>query len=221
MSGGLRYVLTRGKGLASGDLTSCSKTFATVRKKWHEIPMVKFLTLALLLSVTALRGESGLSLAVVDMTKVFAEHPSTAVATAELTKAREASRESFKEKSNALKEILQQHQELIRAGKKEEAGEALKSANEIEKAIATLRTTEQRDLEEKFREAKTKIMEEIRGAVEKFNADGRYAMVFDRSSASSNGLPQVVHAPGAVDITAEVIALVKEIAKEKAEPAKP
>ena len=64
-------------------------------------------------------------------------------------------------------------------------------------------------------------MEEIRAAVEKFNADGRYAMVFDRSSASSNGLPQVVHAPGAVDITAEVIALVKEIAKEKAEPAKP
>ena len=104
--------------------------------------MVKFLTLTLLLLTAGLRAETGLSLAVVDMTKVFAEHPSTAAATADLTKAREASRESFKEKSNALKEILQQHQELIRAGKKEEAGETLKSANEIEKAIATLRTTE-------------------------------------------------------------------------------
>ena len=183
--------------------------------------MVKFLTLTLLLLTAGLRADTGPSLAVVDMTKVFAEHPSTAAATADLTKAREASRESFKEKSNALKEILQQHQELIRAGKKEEAGETLKSANEIEKAIATLRTTEQRDLEEKFREAKTKIMEEIRSAVEKFNADGRYAMVFDGSSSSSNGLPQVIHAPGAVDVTAEVIALIKEIAKEKAAPAKP
>src|SRR5690606_18125208 len=132
-----------------------AKTFARGRKKWHETPMVKYLSLAFLLLAAGLRAESGLSFAVVDMTKVFAEHPATAVKMAELTKTREASRESFKEKSNALKEILQRHQELIRSGKKEEAAEALKAANEIEKAIATLRTIELRDLEEKFREAKT------------------------------------------------------------------
>jgi Skp family chaperone for outer membrane proteins len=183
--------------------------------------MVKFLTLALLFLVTGLRAETGLSLAVVDMTKVFAGHPSTPAATKELTEARDASRESFKEKSNALKEVLQQHQELIRAGKREEAAEALKSANEIEKAIATLRTTELRDLEEKFREAKTKIMDEIRVAIGELNADGRYAMIFDLSSASSNGLPQVLHAPGATDITTEVIAFVKEKAKTKMETPKP
>src|SRR5690606_16765981 len=136
-----------------GPLSSPAKTFARRRKKWHETPMVKFLSLAFLLLAAGLRAESGLSLAVVDMTKVFAEHPATAMLTAELTEAREASRKSFKEKSDALKEILQKHQELIRAGKKEEAAEVLKAANEIEKAIATLRTTELRDLEEKFREA--------------------------------------------------------------------
>jgi len=219
MASKVLYSHTCGSGLASGDPASPFKTFATGRKKWHDIPMVKFLALAFLLSVTGLRAEPGPSLAVVDMTKVFAGHPATAAATKELTDARETSRESFKEKSNALKEILQRHQELIRAGKREEAAGALQSANEIEKAIATLRTTELRDLEEKFREAKTRIMEEIRTAVEQVNAEGRYTMVFDRSAASSNGLPQVLHAPGAVDITAEVIAFVKE--KAKAESPQP
>ncbi len=92
----------------------------------------------------------------------------------------------------------------------------LKAANEAEKSIATLRTTELRDLEERFRKAKSQIMSDIQAAIEEFNKDGRYAMIFDRSSASSNGLPQVLHAPGAVDITAEVIAFVKDQAKAKA-----
>ena len=39
--------------------------------------MVKFLTLTLRLLTAGLRAETGLSLAVVDMTEVFAEHPSS------------------------------------------------------------------------------------------------------------------------------------------------
>lgn len=162
---------------------------------------------------------SALEIAVVDMTHVFAEHPETAKVTSELTKEREASRDDFKDKSNALKEILQRHQELIRAGKKEQAAEELIKANEAEKAVATLRTTGLRDLQEKFRTAKLRIMNDIREGIAEFNADGRYALVFDSSSDSSNGLPQVVHAPGATDITEEVISFLAERAKAKEAPA--
>jgi len=150
-------------------------------------------------------GATGSDFAVVDMKAVFARHPATEKASRELTEAREASRAEFKEKSNLLKQILQRHQELIRAGNRDAAAAELEKANAAERSIATLKTTGERDLEEKFRKAKLKIMEEIKVAVEGFNDDGRFALVFDSSSASSNGLPQVVHAPGAIDITAEVI----------------
>jgi len=160
------------------------------------------------------RSDSTPRFAVVDMERLFAAHPATEDATEKLSEARETIREEFKEKSNALKEILQRHQELIRADEKDEAVEQLKKANEAEKAIATLRTTRQRDVEHRFRRAKRKIMRDIRTAVAEFNADGRYALVFDRSAASSNDLPQVVHAPGAEDITDEVIAFLDEKAAE-------
>ncbi len=151
-----------------------------------------------------------INVAVIDMKRVFARHPATEAASAELTEAREAARKEFKEQSNLLKEILQRHQELIRAGNRDEAAEQLKKANEAERSIAALQTTDQRDLEEQFRKAKREIMTEITEAVAKFNEDGRFAMVFDSSSTSSNGLPQVVHAPGAMDITEDVIKFIED-----------
>lgn len=190
--------------------------------------MTKTVPALLFLAFPALAAEPGtesgkaasLRVAVVDMTRVFESHPATEGATTRLTRAREAQREDFKKRSNALKEVLQRHQELIRAGKKSEAAEELKKANEIEKSIATLRTTGLRDLEERFRKAKRIILESIRRSVERFNGDGRYALVFDSSSASSNGLPQVVHAPGAEDITDEVIAFIAREHEEEREKAK-
>lgn len=155
------------------------------------------------------------AIAVVDLEAVFEAHPETESATRELTKAREASRGEFKEKSNALKEILQRHQEYIRAGDRESAEEELKKANEAEKAIATLRTSGARDLEEAFRKAKVEILADIRAAVVEWNDDGAYALVLDSSSSSSNGLPQVLHAPGAVDATDELIAFLKERGRRK------
>jgi len=175
-------------------------------------PMVKCCAPVLIgfLSLTGILLAEPPAIAVVDLEKVFAEHPHTATATEELTKAREASRDAFKEKSDLLKEILQRHQELIRAGNRDEAAKELEAANEAEKVIATLQTTGTRDLEERFRAAKSGILKEIQASIETFNQDGRFALIFDRSSTSSNGLPQVLHAPGAVDITADVITFIKE-----------
>lgn len=183
--------------------------------------MVKCFLPALLgfFSLTSVLLAEPPAIAVVDLEKVFAEHPRTAAATEELTKAREASRNAFKEKSDLLKEILQRHQELIRAGKRDEAAKELEAANEAEKVIATLQTTGTRDLEERFRAAKSGILKEIQTSIESFNQDGRFALILNHSSNYTNGLPQVLHVPGGVDITEEVITFIKEqaaaAAKEK------
>lgn len=148
-------------------------------------------------------------IAVIDLARAFEAHPATEAATATLTKDREAARDQFKEKSEALKKVLQTHQELIRTGKRPEAAAKLKEANELEKAIATLRTTQQRDLEQRFTREKYRIMESIRAAVRQFNTDGKYAVVLDRSAESAFGVPSVIDASGADDITDTIIALVE------------
>ncbi|MEM6278048.1 MAG: OmpH family outer membrane protein [Verrucomicrobiota bacterium] len=165
----------------------------------------------------SLPADEALRIAVVDLEAVFAVHPTTADATANLTKAREASRDEFKQRSNTLKKVLQEHQELIRAGRKEEAAKKLIEANEAEKRIATLRTTRMRDLEEEFQRTKKLILSDIQKGLAIFNEDGRYDLILDRSSKSSNGLPQVLHAPGAEDITEELIEFVKTFDPEAAE----
>jgi Skp family chaperone for outer membrane proteins len=148
-------------------------------------------------------------IAVVDLTAVFEAHPRTAAATAELTRMRDAARKKFRAESAELKNTLQRHQELLRDGRRDEAAAELEKANTLERSIAELGTTNQRNIEEQFRRAKAEIMEDIRRVVREFNAQQGYALVFDNSSSSSNGLPQVLDAPGAEDITAEISARLK------------
>lgn len=170
------------------------------------LPVVSFL---FLLTGIHAQEPSSASIAVIDLARAFESHPATETATAALTKEREAARDQFKEKSEALKKVLQTHQELIRSGKRTEAAEKLKEANELEKAIATLRTTQQRDLEQRFVREKHRIMESLRAAVRQFNAEGKYAVVLDKSAESAFGVPAIIDASGAEDITEAIIALVK------------
>ncbi|MEM0970024.1 MAG: hypothetical protein AAGJ31_11775, partial [Verrucomicrobiota bacterium] len=106
-----------------------------------------------------------LRLALVDIERVFERHPSTVKATSALTESRAKLTAEYKDLSNALKKTLQSHQELIRAGKKTEAVELLKQVNEQEKAIATLKTTQNRNLQEQFRSAKQDILTDIQKAI--------------------------------------------------------
>lgn len=166
----------------------------------------------LLLCSAGLRAETPapVRIAVVDSTAVFQAHPRTARETETLGKARNEARQSFRTKSAELKNILQRHQELLRAGNKAEAAATLEKANGIERAIAELGTTNQRNLEEQFRRAKEEIMADIARVVREFNASKGYSVILNKTATSANGLPQVLDAPGADDITAEIIARVKQ-----------
>jgi Skp family chaperone for outer membrane proteins len=170
---------------------------------------IAFLPLLLLLSTGEVMAQDTRRWAVVDLTAVFQAHPRTAAATTELTKARDAARQKFRVASAELKNTLQRHQELLRAGRRGQAAAELEKANALERSIAELGTTNERRIEEQFRRAKAEIMEDILRVVREFNAEKNYAIVFDKSSASSNGLPQVLDAPGADDVTAAILARVQ------------
>lgn len=147
--------------------------------------------------------------AVVNLEKVFSEHPEAVKAQQALNRERAEMRDEFKKKSEALKKALQQHQEEIRAGKKEAAVATLKEVNSLEKEIAALRSTQQRALEERFAGEKSRILKLIRLVIAEHNAAGRYALVLDSSAASANGLPTVLDARGSDDITEAIIERVK------------
>jgi Skp family chaperone for outer membrane proteins len=149
-------------------------------------------------------------LAVVDLVAVFEAHPRTAKETAALTAKRQAARKKFRAESAELKNTLQRHQELLREGRRTEAAAELEKANALERSIAKLGTTNQRNLEEEFRRAKSEILADIARIIREFNAGKGYALILDKSAASDNGLPQVLDAPGADDVTAEIIARVKQ-----------
>lgn len=174
------------------------------------MPILFLVLLALLHAELPASGQEIHRLAVVDLTAVFEAHPRAAEASAELTDARNAARKKFRAESEALKNALQRHQELLRDGKKSEAGAELERANQLERSIAELGTTNEKNLEEQFRQAKKEIMDDIARVIREFNAEKGYALVLDKSAASANGLPQVVDAPGADDITAEIVARAKQ-----------
>ncbi|MEM8953103.1 MAG: OmpH family outer membrane protein [Verrucomicrobiota bacterium] len=145
-----------------------------------------------------------LRIAVVDMSALFEAHPDARAAEARVTQARDAARKIFRDKSNELKKVLQQHQEMVASGQVEGGREALEEARVIERELAAMKTTKERDLEKAFLEEKRAILASIERAVRTFNEGAGYALILDRSAAAANGIPMVVDAKGVDDITEAV-----------------
>jgi Skp family chaperone for outer membrane proteins len=153
--------------------------------------------------------------AVVDVSAAFVAHPEVKRAEAALEKRRAEARREFDRKAAELKGLLHKHQQLttrlIAAGErasadeKQQADELLERAAQLEREVTALQTTGERDLEQAFLAERRRVMNLIRQAVAELNSDGTYAVVLDISALSPNGVPQVLHAPGADDLTEAVI----------------
>ena len=149
-------------------------------------------------------------IAVVDMTRLFNEHPHTAAAEERVTEARKKARDTFLEKSKALKFALQEHQDLVLAGKTTEAGKKLEATRVLQRELAQAKTTQERDLEKQFLDEKRKILKHVQEAVQTYNQEEGYALVLDRSAAAESGIPMVVDVRGLDDITEAVITRFKK-----------
>jgi len=177
------------------------------------------LLLIWIMGIGVMAGAEPLRVAVVDLTAVFNAHPDTAQAEVELARARQQARKAFNELANQLKDTLEHHQKLttrlIEAGAdpapelRARAEALLERAESLEREVAAMRTTQERDLEQGFLAERRRILASISGVIGRFNADARYALILDNSAASANGLPQVLHAPGVDDVTEQIVELVK------------
>jgi Skp family chaperone for outer membrane proteins len=178
----------------------------------------KILGIPLLASAFAW-GQQVPRLAVVDVSAVFRAHPEAKRAEAALEKHRAEARREFDRKANELKGLLQKHQQFtarlgVEGGKatdaqRKEAGDLLEKAARIEREVTELQTRHERDLEQAFLDERRRVMVSVRRLIEEFNSDGTFALVLDVSALSPNGVPQVLHAPGAEDITNAVIGRLK------------
>jgi Skp family chaperone for outer membrane proteins len=178
--------------------------------------MLKSLLVWIALAVSLTANPARLEIAVVDMEAVFKANPETAKAEARLRDERRKAAKEMNTKAAALKKLLHEHQQvtrkLVAAGKDpdealaKQADDLLEKASALERELATLRTTRESDLEREFVAERRRILARITAAIEQYNHDGRFALILDRSAASSNGIPQVLHAPGTEDITEQIIA---------------
>lgn len=169
---------------------------------------------------------SGVRIGVVDMERAFMGHPGREAAEARAEKAQAEARKGFVEKSNELKKLLQEHQEVTRSivagtgdleAKKKEAEELLKAAEAKEIEVATMRTTQARDLEVLFLEERGKLMDEVRAAVRAHNEELGLELVLDTSAVRPNGIPLVVDVRGLPDLTDAVVARLKAAPKAEGE----
>ncbi|NIP93302.1 MAG: OmpH family outer membrane protein [Akkermansiaceae bacterium] len=170
---------------------------------------MKAFPLICLLMVLPLAAEES-RLAVVDMTRLFNAHPDTKAAEERVTEARAEARKSFLKTSETLKKALQEHQDLLLAGKTAEAGKKLEAIRGLERELALVKSTRERDLENQFLEEKRKILAQVKEAVRAVNAEAGYVLVLDRSAAAESGIPMVVDVRGLADITDVVMARFKK-----------
>ncbi len=158
-------------------------------------------------------------IAVVDMKKVFHAHPAAAGAEDRVRESQVKAREAFVEKTNALKQILEEHQKLLlsldgasgeaAAAKRAEAKNLLDQARILESEVADFKAAQEAELERMFLAEKNRILEAITAAIRELNADGKYHLVIDRSAAAANGMPAVIDVRGLDDLTDAVIASLK------------
>ncbi len=184
------------------------------RGRAFPVPVFVFVSGALFVTA-ALAQNAGFAVATVDLERLFKAHPDTVEAEKALDAKKKELREDYQEKANALKRVLQEHQaatrRLAQAGKNPDddlvsaAEDLLKEASELEKEVATLQTKQKADLEREFLEVKRGIIADLRDVIAVYNASGRFDVVLDASAKSANGLPQLLHAPAAEDITEEIL----------------
>lgn len=75
----------------------------------------------------------------------------------------------------------------------------------MERQIQEFRTRRERQLQEQVVRMRKTILEEIRTLVKEVSKTRNYALVFDKSGVSMNGVPFLLHSRDAVDFSEDII----------------
>ena len=156
-------------------------------------------------------------IATVDLDKVFSAHPKTAAAEAELKNqeaALEAEMKKLLDDARARKEELDQAREAARSPLLSDEARAAKRAaiDEKETALEELQlrarktqASQLRRLQDQLLETRKGIVDEMQKAMKEFADSQGYALIFDVSGMTMNGVPAVAYSRPSLDVTAALI----------------
>ncbi len=171
------------------------------------------------LSFLLLAGASAqdVKIGVVDMKRIFADYARTKEAEKEINDRKAQAKKELDERTAKYKELLEKFQTLqeqvqdeslspqLREQKRDEGRDIGQQAKSLERQIQEFRTRRERQLQEQVVRMRKTILEEIRELVEQMSKTRNYALVFDKSGVSLNGVPFLLHSRDAVDFSEEII----------------
>ncbi len=188
----------------------------------HRSTLVSILAAILcgLVAVSSLEAQD-LPIAVVDMTRAFRAHPVTKAAEERLEKSRLNAKKELDAKNIELKDLLHEHNEIVRqvrdaglgdeagAQKRKEAAALVEKAKILEREVALFQSQQEASLKQAVIDERREIIDEIAGAVKELNKDGKYRLILDSSLVAPNGIPLVLDARDVDDLTDRVIEAVR------------
>ncbi|RFC47236.1 MAG: chaperone for outer membrane protein [Verrucomicrobia bacterium] len=154
-------------------------------------------------------------IAVVDFKKALAAHPKAKELEAELRATQENAKKVFEAKQKELSELQTELQKAVaplktKEGNTEKNLQAVRDlqdrGREIQQSMLDVQARTRQTIADRQDAVLPELASQIRGLIATAN-NGQYAVVLDTSALSRDGLPQVIEAPGAFDLTDRVIAL--------------
>ncbi|MGD9782133.1 MAG: OmpH family outer membrane protein [Kiritimatiellia bacterium] len=166
-------------------------------------------------------GAAELKIATVDLEKVFAAHPKTQAAEAELKVAEDAIESEMQKmvsEGRAMEEDVAKLREAsknpllaeeARLAKRNEAEEKLTELQEFQLRIRRTQETKLKQLREKLVKSRQGIVDELMKVVEEFGQAEGFDLVLDRSGMTMNMVPLMVYSKPELDVTEKLIARMK------------
>ena len=177
---------------------------------------------ALAVGSTALQAQPALKLIVVDMAKVFDSHYKSEEANIKFRDAEQKAREQAEELNKQGQALVEEYKELSEQAKNalltpeartKAEGDAQKKLDEIrrkQEEVQGFRTNTERLLQQRIKTHRDLLLEEISKSVADLAKKQGATLVLDKSGPTLFGIPAIIFADPAYDITAQVIAEVNK-----------
>ncbi len=172
---------------------------------------------ALTVGSTALFAQPAVKLVVVDMARVYDNHYKTKEANAKFLDAEQKAQEQVEEYNKQGQMLVDEYKELVEQSENtlltteargKAAADAQKKLEDIQRKQAEVqqfRQTTQRSLQQRIKTHRDLLLEEISKVVSDIAKRSGATLVLDRSGPTLFGIPSVIHADPAYDITEAVL----------------
>jgi outer membrane protein len=181
-------------------------------------------------AATALQAQPAVKLIVVDMAKVFDSHYKSEEANAKFRDAEQKAQEQAEELNKQGQTLVEEYKELAEQAKSslltaeartKAEGDAQKKLDDIrrkQEEVQSFRVNTRNSLQQRIKVHRDLLLEEISKSVSEIAKKQGATLVLDKSGPTLFGIPAVIYADAAYDITAEVIT---EVNKDRPAPAAP